>query len=107
MFISFNCLFPGFVISAPDYPEQVVAECIEPADYIEKWSYEIWLKGRWSNTNNLSACIDPNLCYDDPPELPPDYSVNWNQTVFKPNTVNTTLNYTCARNCKFLDRFEN
>jgi hypothetical protein len=32
--------------------------------------------------------------------LPADFSVNWNQTTAKPNTVNTTLNYTCGRKCK-------
>ena len=98
----YNHVLPGWVVSAPGYPEEVIAECIPPEGYPDNWSYEIWLKGRWSNLANVGKCLNPNLCYDDPPTLPPDFSVDWNQTNAKPNTVNTTLNYTCGRKCELL-----
>ena len=57
----------GWVINARGYPEQMTVECIPPEGYPDVWSYGIWLKGRWSNVQNITACIDPNLCYSDPP----------------------------------------
>ena len=74
--------------------------CGAPPGYPDTWSYNIWMKGQWAFKENITNCIDPNLCYDDPPALPIDFSVNWNQTVAKPNAVNTTLNYTCGRKCQ-------
>ena len=76
-------------------------ECVNPEDYPDIWKYNIWLEGKWSNLANVTRCIDPNICYDDPPALPKDFSVYWNQTLAKPNTVNTTLNYTCGRKCEY------
>ena len=78
----------------------MIVECTRPADYPSTWNYGVWLKGLWSNTDNLTKCIDPNLCYNDPPSLPEDFSVVWNQTTAKPNSVNTTITYSCARLCK-------
>jgi hypothetical protein len=37
------------------------------------------MKGQWGLKDNVTNCINPNLCYDDPPSLPADFSVNWNQ----------------------------
>ena len=90
------------------YPEQLIVTCVPPEGYPDTWSYEIWLKGRWNFITNITKCINPNLCYNDPPALPTDFSVQWNQTTLKPNTVNTTLNYTCARLCrlKFPKKFK-
>ena len=90
------------MIVAPGYPEEVDCICGPPDGYPDTWSYSIWLQGQWSNTGNISKCINPNLCYNDPPSLPVDFTVNWNQTTAKPNRVNTTLNYTCAQKCKLL-----
>ena len=45
-------------------------------------------------------CFNAEYSFENFPDLPPDFSVNWNQTTAKPNRVNTTLNYTCARKCK-------
>ena len=90
----------GFVVAGPGYPEEVIVECVPPDGYPDTWNYGIWLLGQWSNLANISKCIDPNLCYNDPPALPADFSVQWNETTAKPNTVNTTLNYTCGRICK-------
>jgi hypothetical protein len=87
----------GFVVAAPGHPEEVIVDCVTPEGYPDVWSYNIWLEGRWNNLGNVTNCINPNLCYDPPPSLPKDFSVDWNQTVLKPNTVNTTLNYTCGR----------
>ena len=85
---------------APGYPEEVISECVPPEGYPDTWNYNIWTKGRWTNLGNITRCIDPNLCYDDPPGLPADFSVEWNQTTAKPNRVNTTLLYSCGRKCK-------
>ena len=90
----------GFVVVSPGYPEEVIVECVPPDGYPDTWNYGIWLQGYWSNLAKISKCIDPNLCYNDPPALPADFSVQWNQTTAKPNTVNTTLNYTCGRICE-------
>ena len=90
----------GYVVTAPGYPEEVMVECIEPEGYPDTWSYNIWLKGRWKNIDNIAGCIDPNRCHSSPPALPTDYSVQYNATAALPNVVNTTLNYTCARKCK-------
>ena len=92
----------GFVINTPGYPEAVVVQCSAPAGYPDTWDYKIWMKGIWALTENVTNCIDPNLCYDSPPSLPLDFTVNWNQTTAKPNTVNTTLNYTCGRKCEYI-----
>jgi hypothetical protein len=81
--------FPGFVLAVAGYPAEQIVQCIEPLNYPGDWSYGIWLKGRWSNTENLTSCIDPNLCYDDPPALPSDYSVNWNQTTSRSQCYKT------------------
>lgn len=48
----------------------------------------------------VTRCIDPNLCYNDLPPLPPDFTVEWNQTLSKPNVVNTTISYRCVGKCK-------
>ena len=92
----------GFVLVAPGYPEEVIVECIEPEGYPDTWTYNIWLKGRWKNVETIEKCIDPNRCYDTPPTLPDDFSVQNNQTTAKPNVVNTTLVYSCSKLCKCL-----
>jgi len=61
------CLMIGFVIAAPGYPEEVVVECTPPDGYPSTWSYSIWMSGVWAQKDNVTKCIDPNLCYDDPP----------------------------------------
>lgn len=61
------CLMTGFVIAAPGYPEEVVVECTPPEGYPSTWSYSIWMSGVWAQKDNVTKCIDPNLCYDDPP----------------------------------------
>ncbi len=87
---------------APGYPEEVIVECIEPENYPDVWYYKVWLQGRWKNFDNIAKCIDPHRCYDPPPALPEDFSVQNNQTTDKPNTSNTTLLYSCVRQCKFI-----
>ena len=101
----FKFVFLGFVIVAPGYPEEVVVECIEPEGYPDIWSYDIWLKGRWTNLGNISKCIDPNRCYDSPPLLPADFTVVWNETTDKPNTVNTSLVYSCGSKCRINKKY--
>ena len=90
----------GWVLDAPGYPGELTVECAAPDGYTDQWSYGIWLKGRWSNLQSVTRCIDPNLCYNEPPALPVDFSVQWNQTTAKVNSVNTTLIYWCDRKCK-------
>jgi hypothetical protein len=58
------------VIDTPGYPEEVIVECGIPEGYPDVWSYSIWLNGRWLKKENVTRCIDPNLCYDSPPNLP-------------------------------------
>ena len=94
-------LVSGFVLVAPGYPEEVISECVPPDGYPDPWAYSIWTKGQWTNVGNITSCIDPDICYDDPPGLPADFSVEWNQTKFKPNRVNASLIYSCGRQCKF------
>lgn len=65
---------------APGYPEEVMVECIEPEGYPDTWNYNICLKGRWKNIENIGQCIDPNRCYSKPPFLPEDFSVVNNAT---------------------------
>ena len=77
-----------------------MVECINPEGYPDVWKYNIWLEGQWNNLANVTKCMDPNVCYNDPPALPKDFSVEWNQTLAKPNAINTTLNYTCGRKCE-------
>ena len=48
---------------------------------------------------NITYCIDPNLCYDNPPKLPADFSVQHDFTVDTSNAVNSSLNYTCRKEC--------
>jgi hypothetical protein len=36
-------------VATPGYPEEVIVECIEPLDYIESWTYGIWMKGRYDD----------------------------------------------------------
>ncbi len=55
------------MIAAPGYPEEVIVECSPPVGYPETWSYSIWMSGVWAQKDNVTKCIDPNLCYDDPP----------------------------------------
>jgi hypothetical protein len=90
----------GFVVSGPGYPSELLVECKNPPNYPDQWKYEIWLEGKWSGLEYITSCIDPNLCYDKPPALPTDLSVKWNQTIAKPNTLNSSLVYSCIRNCK-------
>ena len=93
--------FKGFVIKTPGYPEEVVVECIEPEGYPDTWDYKIWQNGRWRGMDQIEGCLNPNLCYDDPPALPGDFSVENNQTLDKPNSANTTLTYKCSRKCEY------
>ena len=51
---------------------------------------------------NITRCIDPNQCYTAPPILPTDFSVEYNYTLESSNTVNTTLQYSCTKESKFL-----
>lgn len=56
---------------------------------------------------NITYCIDPNLCYDNPPKLPADFSVQYDFTVDSSNTVNASLNYTCRKECMiYFDNFK-
>ncbi len=70
---------------APGYPEEVISECVPPDGYPDTWRYKIWLQGQWSNLGNISKCIDPNLCYDDPP------GVNFINILLKPSFYKSTL----------------
>ena len=99
---SYACLEDGFVIDMPGYPEEVLVECINPLNYFSDWKYELWREGIWTNYGNLTKCIDPLLCYDEIPDLPVDFTVSNNQTKDKPNVVNTTIQYMCSRNCKYI-----
>ena len=94
--------FSGFVIVAPGYPESITVECVPPEGYPDTWQYGIWLKGRWDNVGNITKCIDPTLCYDKPPALPADFTVEWNQTLDTPNTLGTVLEYKCHSKCKLI-----
>ena len=97
----YSCKNDELVLNMPTYPEAVVVRCTEPLGYPVSWHYGIWKEGLWSQKDNISNCIDPNRCYSAPPKLPPDYSVDYNQTIEAPNEVNVTLNYTCKKQCKF------
>ena len=56
---------------------------------------------------NITYCIDPNLCYDNPPKLPADFSVQHDFTVDSSNAVNASLNYTCRKECMiYFDNFK-
>jgi hypothetical protein len=90
----------GFVLSGPGYPSELIVECKKPPSYPHQWYYEIWLQGKWSGLESITSCFDPNLCYDKPPALPTDFSVKWNQSFYKHNTLNTSLVYSCVRDCK-------
>ena len=78
---------------------------------MERWHLEAYCNEKVCNPmiisttfllqGNLTRCIDPNRCYDLPPGLPNDFSVDTDYTDKSPDYVNTTLNYTCARQCKF------
>ena len=67
---------PGFVVATTGYPEEVISECIPPNGYPDTWSYNIWRKGQWTNTANVTLCIDPNLCYNDPPGMKSNYAMS-------------------------------
>lgn len=94
------------MIDAPNYPEEISCVCIPPDNYPNTWSYNVWLQGQWSNVGNITKCINPNLCYSDPPALPTDFSVTWNQTASKPNQLNTTIVYSCVGKCKIILYFD-
>ena len=56
---------------------------------------------------DITYCIDPNLCYDNPPKLPADFSVQHDFTVDSSNAVNASLNYTCRKECMiYFDNFQ-
>ena len=97
---SYSCVEEGFVIDMPGYPEEVIVDCVEPEGYYTNWHYNMWREGVWTNYGNITKCIDPNRCYDEIPLLPTDFTVKNNQTTDKPDYVNTTIQYTCSRECK-------
>jgi len=97
----FYFLFIGFVIDTPGYPTQLTTECVEPEGYPTVWNYTIWLLGRWSNIDNIGRCIDPNLCYNDPPELPNDFTVAWNYTSGGKAQLGMSVKYSCTGKSEF------
>ena len=98
---AYSCVEDGFVVKMPGYPEEVNVVCVNPPGYFtDEWTYELWRSGVWTNFGNISECIDPLRCYDEIPKLPVDFTVSNNQTIEKPDYVNTTMQYTCSRECK-------
>ena len=93
----------GYVINiqSAGYPETWDIECIEPSGYNTQWRDQIWLEGRWKNLDaSTIECIDPLRCYQNPPGLPFDYTVEANLTSEQNLRVNTTVRYQCAKECK-------
>ena len=92
----------GYVTDNPGYPEEILVECIAPDNYNESWVYEIWNTGKWDSKENITRCFDPGVCYDPPPDLALDYSNARNVSIGVdiPNELNTTITYTCTRQCK-------
>lgn len=100
---SYSCVEDGWVINMPGYPEEVLVECVNPPKYFSnEWTYNLWRQGVWTNYGNITECIDPNRCYDPIPYLPVDFTVENNQTKDKPDYVNTTIQYSCARDCEYI-----
>lgn len=97
----YGCETDGWVVDMPNYPEAIVVNCTYPVGYPDEWYYGIWNDGVWAHKENVTRCIDPDRCYSPPPVLPTDYSVQVNLTIDSPDTTNTTLNYTCAKKCKY------
>ena len=98
---AYSCATDGFVVKMPGYPEEVHVQCSNPPGYFtDEWTYELWRSGFWTNYGNLTECIDPFRCYDELPKLPVDFTVSNNRTDDNPDYVNTTIQYTCSRECK-------
>ena len=93
----------GYVIKIKDegYPQEWDIECIEPSGYNTQWKDQIWLQGRWKGLDAQTIeCIDPLKCYQSPPTLPIDYTVEANLTNANHMVVNTTIFYKCSKECK-------
>ena len=54
---------------------------------------------------NITKCIDPNRCYNEPSVLPNDFTVEYDLTMDTSDAVNTTINYKCRKESKNLPNY--
>ena len=98
----YSCINDDFLINTDGYPEAIEVECIQPENYQNAWTYNLWKEGQWENQNLLlKGCMDPDLCYDSPPIIPEDNSVKSNMSkTYDALPIEATIEYSCSEQCK-------
>ena len=97
----YSCVNDDFLINTDGYPEAIEVECIEPENYQNTWTYNLWKEGQWENQNLLKGCMDPDLCYSSPPIIPEDNSVKSNMSkTYDALPIEATIEYSCSEQCK-------
>lgn len=94
-----SCTEPDHVMANGRFENSIDIVCSIPPDYSTNWKHQKWLEGFWKGVDLLRPCIDPNICYGDPPHLPSDGTVMNNATAGE-NALGTTIFYECSRKCR-------